>query len=86
MDLPVAEQVIDVPFVSSSSSCPTRAALPEPQLVEQLVEVPTVLSVAVLQQRTAELFSSPVPGRGGGPLGGLQGLSPGTGLNSGLWC
>ena len=47
--------------------------------MEQLVEVPTVLSVAVLQQRTAELFSYPVPGRGGGPLGGLQGLSQGQG-------
>ena len=79
LDLPVAEQVIDVPFSSSSSSCPTRATLPEPQLVEQLVEVPTVLSVAVLQQRTAEQFGSPVPGRGGGARGGLQGFSQGQG-------
>ena len=32
---------------------PARSSVPEPQLVEQLVDVPTVLSVAVLQQRTA---------------------------------
>ena len=44
LDLPVAEQVIDVPMISSSSSCPSRAALSEPQVVEQLVEVPTVLT------------------------------------------
>ena len=51
--LPVTEQVVEVPKVSSSS-CPLGAVLHEPQLVEQLVEVPTVLSVAELQQRTAE--------------------------------
>ena len=80
LDLPVAEQVIDVPFFSSFSSCPSRAALSEPQLVEQLVEVPTVLSVAVLQQRTAEQFiDCPVPGREGRARGGLQGLSQGQG-------
>ena len=57
-----------------------RAALPEPQLVEQLAEVPTVLSVAVLQQRTAEqIIGFPVPGRGGGARGGLHGLSQGQG-------
>ena len=70
LDLPVAEQVIDVPKISSSS-CPSRASLNEPQqVVEQLVEVPTLLSVAVLQQRTAEqLASIPVPrGRGQGFL------------------
>ena len=70
----VAEQVIDVPKLAF----PT--ALPEPQLVEQLVEVPTVLSVAVLQQRTPEQFiGCPVPGRGGGARGGLHGLSQGQG-------
>ena len=67
LDLPVAEQVIDVPKISSSS-CPSRAVLNEPQVVEQLVEVPTLLSVAVLQQRTAEqIVDTPVPrGRGQG--------------------
>ena len=69
LDLPVAEQVIDVPKISSSS-CPSRAVLNEPQVVEQLVEVPTLLSVAVLQQRTAEqIVDTPVPrGRGQGFL------------------
>ena len=44
------------------------------------MEVPTVLSVAVLQQRTAEqVIGCPVPGRGGGARGGLQGLSQGQG-------
>ena len=79
LDLPVAEQVIDVPMFSSPSSCPSRAALSEPQLVEQLVEVPTVLSYSLLQQRTAEqIVDTPaLHGRGGGARGGLQGLSQG---------
>ena len=50
----VAEQGFDVPKLALPVRAVQRAALPEPQLVEQLVEVPTVLSVAVLQQRTAE--------------------------------
>ena len=76
----VAEQVIDVPKLAFPILAVQRAALPEPQLVEQLVEVPTVLSVAVLQQRTAEqIIGFPVPGRGGGARGGLQGLSQGQG-------
>ena len=64
-----------------------RAALSEPQLVEQLVEVPTVLTYSLLQQRTAEqVVDTPVPhGRGRGARGGLQGLFPGTGFNSRLW-
>ena len=36
-DLLIAEQVIEVPEVSSSS-CPSRAVLHEPQVVEQLME------------------------------------------------
>ena len=81
LDLPVAEQVIDVPMFSSSSSCPSRAALSEPQLVEQLVEVPTVLTYSLLKQRTAEqVVDTPVPhGRGRGARGGLQGSSQGQG-------
>ena len=72
----VAEQVIEVPKLALPVCAVHRAALPEPQLVEQLVEVPTVLSVAVLQQRTAEhVIGFPVPGRGGGSRGGLQGQS-----------
>ena len=76
----VAEQVIEVPKLALPSRAVQRAALSEPQLVEQLVEVPTVLSYSLLQQRTAEqIIDFPVPGRGGGPLGGLQGLSQGQG-------
>ena len=76
----VVEQVIEVPKLALPVCAVQRAALPEPQLVEQLVEVPTVLSVAVLQQRTAEqIIGFPVPGRGGGARGGLQGLSQGQG-------
>ena len=76
----VAEQVIDVPKIS----CPShagRVALREPQLVEQLVEVPTVLTYSLLQQRTAEqVVDTPVPhGRGRVARGGLQGSSQGQG-------
>ena len=76
----VAEQVIDVPKIS----CPShagRAALREPQLVEQLVEVPTVLTYSLLQQQTAEqVVDTPVsPGRGRVARGGLHGSSHGQG-------
>ena len=76
----VAEQVIDVPKIS----CPShagRVALREPQLVEQLVDLPTVLTYSLLQQRTAEqVVDTPVsPGRGRGARGGLQGSSQGQG-------
>ena len=76
----VAEQVIEVPKIS----CPShagRAALREPQLVEQLVEVPTELTYSLLKQRTAEqVVDTPVsPGRGRGARGGLHGSSHGQG-------
>ena len=51
-DRQVPELVIEVPKIICED-IPTRSSVPEPQLVEQLVDVPTVLSVAVLQQRTA---------------------------------
>ena len=74
----VAEQVIEVPKLALLVCAVQRAALPEPQLVEQLVEVPTVLSYSLLQQRTAEqTIDSAVPRRGGGARGGLQGFSQG---------
>ena len=77
----VAEQVIDVPKLALPSCAVQRAALPEPQLVEQLVEVPTVLTYSLLKQRTAEqVVDTPVPhGRGRGARGGLQGSSQGQG-------
>ena len=43
--LPVPEQVIEVPKILLDD-VPVRAVLREPQLVEQLVEVPTTLSYA----------------------------------------
>ena len=76
----VAEQVIEVPILALPGCAVQRAALSEPQLVEQLVEVPTVLSFSLLQQRTAEqIIDFPVPGRGEGARGGLQGLPQGQG-------
>ena len=39
-DISVPEQVIDVPKIISQDSTPQRAVLREPQLVEQLVDVP----------------------------------------------
>ena len=76
-----AEQVIEVPKLALPVCAVQRAALPEPQLVEQLVEVPTVLTYSLLQQRTAEqIVVTPVPhGRGRDARGGLQGLSQGQG-------
>ena len=73
---PVAEQVIDVPKISLED-IPARRLCREPQLVEQLVEVPTVVSYSSLLQRTVEQHVDiPVP-RGRGRLAGLQGSSPG---------
>ena len=65
LDRPIAEQVIAVPKISCSS-CPSRAVLREPQMVEQLEKVPTTLYL--LKQKV----DIPVPCRGG-----LQGLRPG---------
>ena len=48
LDSSIAEQVIEVPKLSWSS-CPSRSPCLEPQRAEQLVDVPTVLSYALLQ-------------------------------------
>ena len=61
LDLPVAEQVIEVPKISCSP-CPLRSLDPEPQSAEQLVEVPTVLSPTRIALRIAEqIVDTPVP-------------------------
>ena len=61
LDSSIAEQVIEVPKLSCSS-CPSRSPCLEPQMAEQLVDVPTVLSYAVLQQRNVEqIVDIPVP-------------------------
>ena len=65
------EQVIEVPEISLPSRC-CRTVLSAPQLAEQLVEVPTVVSFSALQQSTAEqIVDIPVPR--------LRGIPPGPG-------
>ena len=60
LDRPIAEQVIAVPTVSCSS-CPLRSCVPEPQLADQLVEVPTVLTPTRIALQIAEqLVDTPV--------------------------
>ena len=69
LDLPIAEQVIEVPKISCSP-CPSRFLVPEPQSADQLVEVPTVLTLTRIALRIAEqIVNTPVPqGRGLGFL------------------
>ena len=50
---------------------PMRGVLRDPQLAEQLVEVPTIVSYSWLQLRLEQNVDIPVPGRGG-RLAGLQ--------------
>ena len=75
----VAESVIEVPKILLDRT-PQRLGdrLRQPQMVEQLVHVPTVVSYSSLQQLTAEqIVDIPVPGRaGGGGRGGLQSSLP----------
>ena len=74
----VAEQVIEVPALSLPVCAVQRAVPLKPQMAEQLVKVPTVLSVAVLQQQTVvQPVDVPVPHRGGRRLqGSLPGQDP----------
>ena len=75
LDRPISEQVIEVPkFIIDD--IPTRTLVPEPQMAEQLVEVPTVISFSSLQQTVEQLVDFPVPRRGGRSTG-LQGFLPG---------
>ena len=70
--IPVAEQVIDVPKIFIDR-IPPRTSVREPQLAEQLVEVPTIVSFSSLQRIIEQNVDIPVPG-GGGRLAGLQGF------------
>ena len=73
--LPVPEQVIEVPKIV----CPLRAArtvLRAPQLAEQLVEVPTIVSYSSFQRTKEQHVDIPVQGRGGRHVG-LQGFRTG---------
>ena len=75
----VAEPVLEVPKILLDRT-PQRLGdhLRQPQMVEQLVHVPTAVSYSSLQQLTAEqIVDIPVPGGdGGGERGGLQGSLP----------
>ena len=69
MLLPVPEQVIEVPKILLDD-VPVRAVLRDPQLVEQLVEVPTIVSNSLRMEQNVDI---PAPGRGG-RISGLQGF------------
>ena len=75
----VAEQDIEVSKIFLDTT-PQRLGdhLRQPQMVEQLVHVPTVVSYSSLRQLTAEhIVDIPVPGGdGGGGRGGLQSSLP----------
>ena len=71
----VPEQAIEVPKILPED-VPCRTVLRDPQLAEQLVEVPTIVSYSSLQRNTEQNVDIPVPGRGG-RVSGLQGFLPG---------
>ena len=73
---PDPEQVIEVPMVLPEDVS-LRTAVREPQLVEQLVEVPTVVSWFMLQQIMEQNVDIPVVDRSSGAGGGLSGFLPG---------
>ena len=71
-DVRVPEQVIEVPKIFIDE-LPARTSVREPQLAEQLVEVPTIISFSSLQRIVEQNVDVPVP-RGG--VRGLQGFPP----------
>ena len=73
--LPVPEQVIEVPKILPED-VPFRAVLRDAQLVEQLVEVPTIVSFSSLQRTVEQNVDIPVVG-GSGAGGGLSGFRAG---------
>ena len=80
----VPELVIEVPKISLHV-IPLRALVPEPQLAEQLVEVPTIVSFSSLQRIMEQTVDIPVPQGGGGRVGvrSLQGF---PGQSSTAYC
>ena len=74
-DIHVTKQVIEVPKILIDELS-VRTPVREPQLAEQLVEVPTIISFSPLQRIKEQNVDIPVHG------GGLQGSRPGTGFNS----
>ena len=73
---PVPEQVIEVPNILPHD-VPMRRSCHEPQLVEQLVQVPTIVSFSSLQRTAEQNVNIPVPRGGSGAGGGLSGFLPG---------
>ena len=74
MLLPVPEQVIEVPKILLDDVS-MRTAMRDTQLVEQLVEVPTIVCYSSLQRTVEHCVDIPAPGRGG-RISGLQGFLP----------
>ena len=73
---PDPEQGIEMPtFLPEDVSF--RTAVREPQPVEQLVEVPTIVSWSMLQQIMEQNVDIPVVDRGCGAGGGLSSFLPG---------
>ena len=64
----IAEQVIDVPKISQDRTSQRLGdGLRQPQMADQLVDVPTVVSYSSLQQLVAaQIVGVPVPCAGGG--------------------
>ena len=56
----VPEPVIEVPKISLDV-IPLRTLVPEPQLAEQLVEVPTIVSFSLVQRTIEQTVDIPVP-------------------------
>ena len=71
-DFQVPELVIEVPKISLDV-IPLHTLVPEPQLAEQLVEVPTIVSFSSLQRIMEQTVDIPVP-QGGGRHADLQGF------------
>ena len=72
-----ARQVIDVPKISQDCTQPRLVdTLRQPQTVEQLVEVPTIISFSSLQRTVEQNVGISVVG-GSGAGGGLSGFLPG---------
>ena len=71
-DFQVPELVIEVPKISLDV-IPLRTLVPGPQLAEQLVEVPTIVSFSSLQRIMEQTVDIPVP-QGGGRQADLQGF------------
>ena len=76
LDPPVDEQVIAVPKISIDSVSRRLVERRLPQMVEQLVEVPTIVSFSSLQRILEQTVDIPAS-RGRGRRGGLQDFFPG---------